>query len=163
MPNSKPRLETTICKNIQRQLLAIPGCYVEKRHGGTYTTAGRPDLSGCYYGRRFEIEVKRPGGTLTNLQFAELVAWKQVGAICGVATSEIDTICILLSDPESTVILCSHGIIMPEKAVAYRDKSLHTVGWEKFKAPIGLTAAQYLKLHQEFVNGIANITKERTP
>jgi len=128
MPNSKPRLEATICRNIQRLLLAIPGCYVEKRHGGTYTTAGRPDLSGCYHGVRFEIEVKRPGGALTDTQFTELVAWKQAGAICGVVTSEQEAMDVLRSDPEIVVILMCRGIILPKKALN------NTAQWEYFTA-----------------------------
>ena len=116
--NNKPRLESVICKNIQRQLLAVPGCYVEKRHGGTYTTAGRPDLSGCYQGRRFEIEVKRPGGTLTDLQFIELLAWRAAGAVCGVVTTERDAIYVVQSnDVSRSFILLSQGIILPKKAL----------------------------------------------
>ena len=133
MPNSKPRLEATICKNIQRQLLAIPGCYVEKRHGGTYTTAGRPDLSGCYRSRRFEMEVKRPGGALTDLQFIELMEWVKAGAVCSVVTSEEEAMAIFhlvqdekimqetVADGERITILISRHVILPKKAACHTD------------------------------------------
>jgi hypothetical protein len=100
-----------------------------------YTTAGRPDLSGCYHGRRFEIEVKRPGGTLTDLQFMELVAWKQAGAICGVVTSEQEALDVLRSNSstysdnlDNIVIMVCRGIILPQKALILR------VQWDYFTA-----------------------------
>lgn len=56
--------ETAIVNKIMKYLQALPGCCVEKRHGTNYGKAGQPDLSVCYLGRRFEIEVKVPRDNL---------------------------------------------------------------------------------------------------
>ena len=80
-------LEKNIVEGILRWLKTVPGCYAEKRHGSRFA-AGRPDISGCINGRRFEIEVKRPGKGATKLQKAMLRRWEQAGAVVGVATSK---------------------------------------------------------------------------
>lgn len=84
---SKAPLESTIVNSILRWLKKQPGVKAEKTHGGMYGRAGKPDISGCVNGRRFEIEVKRPGNKPTKLQLKELREWEEAGAITGVAYS----------------------------------------------------------------------------
>lgn len=43
-------------------------------------SSGWPDIVGCYAGRAFLIEVKRPGGKPTPLQDAEMKKWAAVKA-----------------------------------------------------------------------------------
>jgi len=49
--------------------------------------AGEPDVSGCVFGIRVELEGKLPGNKPTPLQFKKLEWWKQAGAITGWYTS----------------------------------------------------------------------------
>jgi len=83
----KPPLESTITRAIVRALRSVPGLVVRKRHGSALGYAGEPDLYGCFRGRHFEIEVKRPGRKLTPLQQQRLKEWALAGAIVGVAHS----------------------------------------------------------------------------
>ena len=83
----KPPLESTITRAIIRALRSVPGMVVRKRHGSALGYAGEPDLYGCFRGRHFEIEVKRPGRKLTPLQQQRLKEWALAGAIVGVAHS----------------------------------------------------------------------------
>ena len=57
--------------------------------------AGDPDLYGSIWGRHFEIEVKRPGARLTELQSQRLEEWSLGGAITGVARSVEDALAVL--------------------------------------------------------------------
>lgn len=82
-------LEKSIVDGILRWLKTIPGCYAEKRHGSRFG-AGRPDITGCIGGRRFEIEVKRPGRKATGLQQEVLGRWRKAGAVAGVVTSRAE-------------------------------------------------------------------------
>lgn len=90
-------LESAIVKKILTWLNKQPGVKAEKTHGGMYGKAGKPDITGCIRGRRFEIEVKRPGNKPTPLQMKELRDWKAAGAIVGVAYS-LDDVKELLKD-----------------------------------------------------------------
>jgi hypothetical protein len=48
--------------------------------------AGKPDITGCYRGYRFEIEAKRPvGGKVSKLQEKELARWAAAGCRVAVA------------------------------------------------------------------------------
>ena len=53
-----------------------------KEHGGPYGTSGIPDLICCYKGRFLGLEVKLPGGKLTELQKRTL---DKVNAARGIA------------------------------------------------------------------------------
>lgn len=77
--------EATIVAAIMRYLKTLPNCRAEKTHGGSFGNAGKPDITGCINGRRFEIEVKRPGNKPTPLQLKTLEEWRQAGALAGVA------------------------------------------------------------------------------
>jgi hypothetical protein len=81
-----------------------PGVVVRKRHGTAMGVAGDADLYGTVRGRHFEIEVKRPNGSpsqLTKLQTQRLMEWKMAGALVGVARSVKEALQILgIAEPE---------------------------------------------------------------
>lgn len=79
--------ESALVGTIVEALRAVPGLIVRKRHGTAWGIAGDPDLTGCYRGRHFELEVKTPVGALTRLQEARLAEWSQAGAITAVVRS----------------------------------------------------------------------------
>lgn len=84
MARTKGGRESALVRQILRELEKTPGVAVRKRHGTAMGKAGDPDLSGCYRGRHFELEVKRPGNEPTPLQWARLEEWRQAGALTGV-------------------------------------------------------------------------------
>jgi hypothetical protein len=84
--HNDPR-ESTLVRQIVAALRATPGVVVRKRHGGSWSVAGDPDLYGSYLGRHFELEVKTPAGALTRLQEARLAEWSRAGAITAVVRS----------------------------------------------------------------------------
>ena len=88
-------LEKSIVGSIVKALRVQPGVVVRKRHGTAMGVAGDPDLYGTIGGRHFEIEVKRPGSQLTELQAQRLREWAHAGAITGVAHTVEDTLRIL--------------------------------------------------------------------
>jgi len=79
--------EKSIVNSILKYLNSLPQCRAEKTWGGGYGNAGKPDITGCLKGRRFELEVKKPGGKLTKLQEVTLRKWFEAGAITGVVHS----------------------------------------------------------------------------
>ena len=84
----KPAMrESALVSAIVQALRAAPGLVVRKRHGTAWGVAGDPDLTGCYLGRHFELEVKTPASALTRLQEARLAEWLRAGAITAVVRS----------------------------------------------------------------------------
>ena len=83
--------ETVITAKILKYLNGLVGCYARKVPGGFFSS-GWPDIVGCYTGRAFLIEVKRPGGKTTPLQDAELKKWSAVKARTLVAFSVDDVV-----------------------------------------------------------------------
>lgn len=98
-PNARQRVtsarESAIVRAIIARLNAIPGCLARKRHGNAYSVAGDPDITGCYYGRHFELEVKRPDGRLTALQEQRLAEWTRAGARVAVVTTVEDAVAVV--------------------------------------------------------------------
>lgn len=90
--------ESAIVAAIIRVLKPVNGLVVRKRWTGGMAAAGDPDLTGCYQGRHFEIEVKTPGGRLTQLQKIRLLEWQQAGAITGVVYSAAEALALLNVD-----------------------------------------------------------------
>ena len=88
-------LEKIIVGRITAALKKYPHIVVRKRHGTAMGVAGDPDLYGTINGRHFEIEVKRPGEQLTELQAKRLLEWKLAGAITGAAHSVDEALAIL--------------------------------------------------------------------
>ena len=83
--DGKSGRESSIVDAILRELNGIPGCKAIKRHGSGMGRNGEPDITGCYYGKHFEIEVKRPGKDPERLQCQRLKEWEDAGASVGIA------------------------------------------------------------------------------
>ena len=79
--------ESALVSAVVEALRAVPELVVRKRHGTALGVAGDPDLTGCYIGRHFELEVKTPAGALTRLQEARLAEWSRAGDITAVVRS----------------------------------------------------------------------------
>lgn len=64
-------------------------CECSKIHGDPYQERGVPDILGCYKGKMFVIEAKRPGKekNLSMYQRLKLKKYKAAGAKVGVATT----------------------------------------------------------------------------
>jgi hypothetical protein len=87
--------EAPVVKAIVDRLKHEPQCMVRKRHGTAFCYAGDADLYGCFRGRHFEIEVKRPGNEPSDLQMARLKDWCAAGALTGWATSVAEALAVL--------------------------------------------------------------------
>lgn len=83
--------ESVITAKILKYLNGLLGCYARKVPGG-YFSSGWPDIVGCYAGRSFLIEVKRPGEKTTKLQDEELKRWGTAKARTLVAYSVEDVV-----------------------------------------------------------------------
>jgi hypothetical protein len=79
--------ERAIVKAILTYLNSLPGCLARKRWGGGMGAAGDPDITGCIFGRHFELEVKRPGEQPTALQARRLREWAAAGSLAATVTS----------------------------------------------------------------------------
>jgi hypothetical protein len=105
-------LEKVTVVRVMVALRKIPGLVVRKRHGSVMGVAGDPDLYGSYRGKHFEIEIKRPHDSrsqLTKLQTERQKEWKvEGGAIVGVARSPEEALAILgLRPPEPPRWICT--------------------------------------------------------
>lgn len=67
---------------------SLPGCRAENVSGNA-SQSGRPDITGCFYGHMFKIELKSPdhGNEATQKQKLELRRWRRAGATVGVCYS----------------------------------------------------------------------------
>jgi hypothetical protein len=88
-------LETSITRRILTYLKTIPRCKAEKRHGGAFGNGGKPDITGCLDGLRFEFEVKRKGNVASFLQKKELAEWEDAGAVTAVVYSVQEVMTII--------------------------------------------------------------------
>ena len=61
-------LEKDITNKILKYLKTLDKCYCFKEHGGSYGSAGIPDIICCYRGRFVAFEVKTEKGKTTKLQ-----------------------------------------------------------------------------------------------
>ncbi len=91
---ASPR-ESSIVAAITRALKSVPSLVVRKRWGSEMAAAGDPDLTGCYRGHHFELEVKAPGGRTTRIQEIRLEEWRAAGAITGVVHSAEEALSVL--------------------------------------------------------------------
>ena len=89
--------EKTITNKILSALNNLPGCRAVKIHSGAMQGAGLADITGCYKGRAFWIEVKKPGELPTKLQAFDLYLWGRSGAIVGYATNVVDAVDIVVN------------------------------------------------------------------
>ena len=75
-------LERDIVAAIKRYLASLgSGVFFWKEHGGPYGTSGVPDIICCYKGRFLGLEVKLPGGRLSELQKRALEKINRAGGI----------------------------------------------------------------------------------
>ena len=92
------KLEKQITKEILTFLQGIPGVWAVKVHGGPYSQGGLPDITGCFMGYRFDIEVKRPGCKPTPRQEAVMRKISAAGGTVFVAHSVDDVVAALGDD-----------------------------------------------------------------
>jgi len=90
-PKKKIPREADITRNV-RKLLNYHGIFHSKIWQGMMSAKGISDIIGCYKGRYFAIEVKRPGGKPTSFQEKFLENVKRAGGIAIVARSVDDVI-----------------------------------------------------------------------
>lgn len=86
--------EASVVKTILKRLNAIPGCKAEKVHGGPYGRRGKPDITGCVLGRRFDLEVKVGVNKPTPTQMKEIEEWRSAGGIAGWVTSWAEVVAL---------------------------------------------------------------------
>ena len=80
----EPGLQTGALKYLN----GLPVCRAENVSGNA-SQSGRPDITGCFHGRMFKIELKSPdhGNKATTKQKIELRRWRKAGATVGVCYS----------------------------------------------------------------------------
>ncbi|WP_054637161.1 VRR-NUC domain-containing protein [Thalassobacillus sp. C254] len=82
--------EKTIENNIKRYLASI-GAWHIKTHGNLFSKAGVPDILACINGRFVGIEVKKPGGKVSELQKANIRLIEKAGGVAFVSFSVEET------------------------------------------------------------------------
>ena len=82
---------------ILKYLNSIPGCHCQKRKAGP-GRKGEADITGCFRGRRVEIEVKVGDNKPTPLQEKQLRKWAAAGALTGIVWSVEDTVALMAAD-----------------------------------------------------------------
>ena len=95
-------LEKEIVAAIKKYLASLGSdVFFWKEHGGPYGTSGVPDIICCYKGRFLGLEVKLPGGRLTELQKRAIQKINDAGGIaCRVESVEQVQNVIALADFE---------------------------------------------------------------
>lgn len=91
---SNPK-ESAITKSILNALNKLDGCRAIKVYGGGMGRQGQPDITGCIHGRRFDLEVKRPGEKPTALQVKEMASWLAVGSVVAVVHSKEEALSVV--------------------------------------------------------------------
>lgn len=81
-------LESNFQSKALEYLNSILGCKAENVSGNSHQS-GRPDITGCYEGRMFKIELKSPDNKYeaSQKQRLELRKWKSVGCSTGIIYS----------------------------------------------------------------------------
>ena len=95
MTRASSARESSIVAAIMHALKAVPDLVVRKRWGSQMAAAGDPDLTGCYLGRHFELEVKTHNGRLTRIQEVRLEEWRRAGAVVGVVHNPAEALITL--------------------------------------------------------------------
>lgn len=83
---TKKPLEKTI-ENQIKKWLEKQGYWWMKVHGDLFQKSGIPDILACINGKFVGIEVKRPGGRLSELQKYNIEKIQAAGGVAFVATS----------------------------------------------------------------------------
>lgn len=78
-------MESTFQSAVLKYLNSLPGCRAENVSGNAMQS-GRPDITGCYKGRMFKLELKTVDHRYqaSKKQLIELRKWKSVGCVVGV-------------------------------------------------------------------------------
>lgn len=84
--------ESTIQGSILKALRTQGGWWLNVHGGNPYMPRGLPDIIGCFRGRFFAFEVKRPGEKPTPLQKATLARMAAAGAKTAVVTSAAEAV-----------------------------------------------------------------------
>lgn len=81
-------LESNFQSKALEYLNSIPGCKAENVSGNSHQS-GRPDITGCYEGRMFKIELKSPDNKYeaSQKQRLELRKWGSAGCSTGIIYS----------------------------------------------------------------------------
>lgn len=80
-------MKEKVIENQIKKWLEKQGYWWMKVHGDMFQKSGVPDILACINGRFVGIEVKRPGGRLTELQKYNIEKIKAAGGVAFVATS----------------------------------------------------------------------------
>ena len=81
------KAETALTKRILDWLNSLEGCYAIKRHTGWMGNKGQPDITGCYIGQHFELEVKIGSRDPEPMQLECITRWKRAHAVVAVVRS----------------------------------------------------------------------------
>lgn len=95
--------ENRLNRKVKDWINTIPGAWAYKRRGGV-GNRGMPDISGCLFSIRIEMEGKLPGNKPTRLQQYFLDLFQKQGCISGWYTSFEEAQAILIEQA------LSHGI-----------------------------------------------------
>jgi len=97
VPVPAPPKEDAIVTAIIRRLKREPCLWYVKNHGTPFGRRGIPDITGCYRGRMFGLEVKRPGRKhdVSKLQELELQRIANAGGLAAVVESVDDAMAVL--------------------------------------------------------------------
>lgn len=79
--------ESALTREVVKQLNLLPLCFATKVHGGPHQRKGLPDITGCFEGAFFGIEMKLPGNKPTPIQQAVLDKIEAAGGLVGVVTA----------------------------------------------------------------------------
>ena len=84
-------LERDVVAAIKKYLASLGSdVFFWKEHGGPYGTSGVPDIICCYKGHFLGLEVKLPGGRLTELQKRAIDKINRAGGIACLVESVDD-------------------------------------------------------------------------
>lgn len=90
--------EKSVVQAITRYLKTLKGCWFFNVHGSPMQRKGVPDIIGCYKGRFFWLEVKRPGGKTTQIQDRVIGHIQQAGCALGAVVTSVAQVKELLNE-----------------------------------------------------------------
>lgn len=87
--------EVAVRLRIKSAIHALPGAKSVPYVACQGSEAGTPDILGCYRGRMFAIEVKRPGGRPSAIQLKRIAEWQAAGCSAGVASNVAEAMALV--------------------------------------------------------------------
>lgn len=79
--------ESALTGKVVKELNKVPLCYAFRVHGGPNQRKGTLDITGCFEGAFFSIEMKLPGNKPTPIQQAMIDRISKAGGLVGVVTA----------------------------------------------------------------------------